>query len=59
MSMGTFDAAEFERREKMISAIETESDDRRTTYEGRLEYTGDDSVEELLARMRTRRDARD
>jgi hypothetical protein len=56
MSMGTFDAEEFERREKMISSVETDSDDERTNFEGCLEYTGDQSVEELLARLRERQD---
>jgi hypothetical protein len=59
MSMGTFDAEEFERREKMISSVETDSDDERTNFEGRLEYTGDQSVEELLARLRARRERQD
>jgi hypothetical protein len=59
MSMGTFDAEEFERREKMISSVETNSDDERTNFEGRLEYTGDQSVEELLARLRARRERQD
>ncbi|WP_227356195.1 DUF5786 family protein [Haladaptatus salinisoli] len=51
MSMGTFDAEEYERREKKISSVDADSDDRRTTFEGRIEYTGDDSLEELLARL--------
>lgn len=59
MSMGTFDAEEFERREKMISSVETDSDDRRTDFEGRFEYTGDDSVEELLSRLKELREERD
>ena len=56
MSMGTFDAEEFERREKMISSVETDSDDRRTDFEGHVEYTGDDSVEELLSRLKELRE---
>lgn len=52
MSMGTFDDEEHERREKKISSVSTDSDDRRTTFEGRIEYTGDDSVDELLARFK-------
>ncbi|TYL37988.1 hypothetical protein CV102_14830 [Natronococcus pandeyae] len=59
MSMGTFDAEEFERREKMISSVEADSDDRRTDFEGRVEYTGDDSVEELLSRLKELREERD
>ena len=56
MSMGTFDAEEFERREKMIGSVEIDSDDRRTDFEGRVEYTGDDSVEELLSRLKKLRE---
>ncbi|WP_306061633.1 DUF5786 family protein [Natronococcus wangiae] len=59
MSMGTYDAEEFERREKMISSVETESDDRRIDFEGRVEYTGDDSIEELLSRLKELREERD
>lgn len=52
MSMGTFDHQEYERRERMISSVDTRSDDRRTSFEGRVEYTGDVSVDELLARLK-------
>ena len=52
MSMGTFDHQEYERRERMISSIDTRSNDRRPNYEGRIEYTGADSVDELLARLK-------
>lgn len=51
MSMGTFDEEEHERREKMISSVDAESDDRRTTFEGDVEYTGEESVDELLSRL--------
>ncbi|GAA0255999.1 DUF5786 family protein [Haladaptatus pallidirubidus] len=52
MSMGTFDAEEHERREKKISSVVADSDDQRTNFEGQVEYTGDDSIEELLARLK-------
>ncbi|WP_266082850.1 DUF5786 family protein [Haladaptatus caseinilyticus] len=52
MSMGTFDAEEYERREKKISSVVAESDDRRTNFEGHIEYTGEDSIEDLLARLK-------
>lgn len=52
MSMGTFDEEEYERREAKIAAVDADSDDRRTDFEGRVEYTGDDSVDELLERLR-------
>lgn len=52
MSMGTFDEEEFERRERLLASTETETDDQRTTFEGRLEFSHD-SVEELLSRYET------
>lgn len=52
MSMGTFDEEEFERREEKISSVDADSDDRRPNFEGRVEYTGDDSVDELLSRLK-------
>lgn len=52
MSMGTFDAEEYERREKKINSVVADSDDHRTDYEGHVEYTGEDSIEELLARLK-------
>lgn len=53
MSMGIFDAEEHERREKRLSRIRMHTDDRRLIFQGRLEYIGDDSVDELLARWNT------
>ncbi len=52
MSMGTFDAEEYKRREKKISSVVADSDDQRTNFEGHVEYTGDDSIEKLLARLK-------
>ncbi|WP_440992036.1 DUF5786 family protein [Haloarchaeobius baliensis] len=52
MSMGKFDEQEYERREKQISSVNTDSDDQRTVFEGRIEYIGDESVDDLLARLR-------
>ena len=52
MSMGKFDEEEYERREKKLSSVNTDSDDHRAIFEGRIEYTGDDSVDELLARLK-------
>lgn len=51
MSMGAFDEEEHERREEMIGSVEADSDDERTVFEGRIEYTGGDSVDELLSRL--------
>lgn len=47
MSMGTFDEQEYERREKQINSINTDSDDQRILFEGHLEYS-DNSLDELL-----------
>ena len=57
MSMGTFDAEEHERREKRLSRIRTDTDDRRPIFEGRLKYLGDDSVDDLLARWHSLKEA--
>lgn len=48
MSMGAYDEAEHERREKKTSTVDVDFDDERTTYEGKLEYDAGDSAEELL-----------
>lgn len=57
MSMGTFDEEEHERREKKLSSVVADSDDERTDYEGRVEYTGDESVDELLSRLKELKEA--
>ena len=50
MSMGTFDEMEFERREKLIAAVETESADDRTRFEGHVEDE-EASVDDLLTQF--------
>lgn len=57
MSMGTFDAEEYERREKRLSRIQTDTDDQRPIFEGRLQYIDGESVDELLARWHTLKEA--
>lgn len=52
MSMGTFDHQEYERRERMISSIDTRRNDRLPSFEGRLEYVDESSVDALLARLK-------
>ena len=52
MSMGAYDDAEHERRERKASTVDLSSDDERTIYEGRLEYEGDESTEQLLAQFK-------
>jgi Family of unknown function (DUF5786) len=56
MSIGRFDAEEYERREKRLRRIRTDSDDQRPTFKGHLEYIGDESVDELLAQWATLKD---
>ncbi|ERH08839.1 MAG: hypothetical protein J07HX64_00588 [halophilic archaeon J07HX64] len=48
MSMGAYDEAEHERRERKASEVTASSDDERTEYNGSVEYEGDDSTEQLL-----------
>ncbi len=48
MSMGAYDEAEHERRERKNSEVDASFDDERDEYEGSVEYEGGDSAEELL-----------
>ncbi len=48
MSMGAYDEAEHERREKQASKVDTDFDDERTLYQGTVEYDSGDSTEALL-----------
>ena len=48
MSMGAYDAAEHERRERMSSTVDTDFDDERNEYRGRVEFESGESAEELL-----------
>ena len=48
MSMGAYDEEEHERRERKASTVDTDFDDERTEYRGRVEYEGDESTEQLL-----------
>lgn len=48
MSMGAYDEAEHERRERKTSTVDTDFDDERNIYQGRLEYEGEESTERLL-----------
>ena len=48
MSMGAYDEAEHERRERKASEVDAQFDDERNEYEGSVEDEGDDSTEELL-----------
>lgn len=48
MSMGAYDEAEHERREKKTSTVDADFDDQRTSYEGTVEYDSGDSAEALI-----------
>lgn len=48
MSMGAYDEEEHERRERKNSEVDASFDDQRNEYEGRIEYKGGESTEELL-----------
>mgnify|MGYP006306968477 FL=1 len=48
MSMGAYDDDEHERREQQASRVDTDFDDERTMYHGKVEYDSGDSTEDLL-----------
>ncbi len=48
MSMGAYDEAEHERREKKTSEVDADFDAVRTEYSGSLTYDSGDSTEALL-----------
>ncbi|SEK97748.1 DUF5786 family protein [Haloferax larsenii] len=52
MSMGAYDEAEHERRERMTSQVEPGTDDDRNTYRGTVEYDSGDSTEALLEQFK-------
>lgn len=52
MSMGAYDEAEHERRERMTSQVEPGTDDDRTTYRGSVEYDSGDSTDALLEQFK-------
>ncbi len=52
MSMGAYDEAEHERRERMTSQVEPGTDDDRKTYRGSVEYDSGDSTDALLEQFK-------
>ncbi|WP_254545438.1 DUF5786 family protein [Halomarina pelagica] len=48
MSMGAYDEDEHERREAKATAVDTDFDDERTQYHGKLTFDSGDSAEALL-----------
>lgn len=52
MSMGAYDEDEHERRAQKAGQVDTEFDDVRTEYRGKVEYDSGDSAEALLDQFR-------
>jgi len=48
MSMGSYDDAEHERRERKNSEVDANFDDDRAEHDGQVEYESGESAEELL-----------
>jgi hypothetical protein len=48
MSMGAYDEAEHERRERKNSEVDASFDDERTVHHGRVEFDAGESTEDLL-----------
>lgn len=48
MSMGAYDDKEHERRERKNSEVDMSDEDRRTEYQGTVEYESEESAEALL-----------
>jgi len=51
MSLGDYDEAEHERRERKTATVDADFDQERPEYEGSMEYESGDSAEELLAQF--------
>lgn len=51
MSLGDYDEAEHERRERKTATVDADFDQKRPEYEGSMEYESGDSAEELLAQF--------
>lgn len=50
--MGNFDEREFERREKKLSEIESDSEEQPEEYSGKMTFETDNSTEDLLDRLK-------
>ena len=51
MSLGDYDEAEHERRERKTATVDADFEQKRPEYEGSMEYDTGDSTEELLERF--------
>lgn len=52
MGIGNFDEREYERREKKLSEIESDSEEQPEEYRGEMTFESDDSTEALLDRLK-------
>lgn len=50
--MSGFEEREYERREKKLSEIESDSEERPAEYRGQMTFETDDSMEALLDRLK-------
>ncbi|SEH18107.1 hypothetical protein SAMN04487967_3636 [Natronorubrum sediminis] len=51
MGIGDYDQREYERRERTISEIESDSDDQPNEYRGKITFDGGSSTGELLEKF--------
>ncbi|GAB7020636.1 DUF5786 family protein [Halostagnicola sp. A-GB9-2] len=51
MGMGNYDQREYERRERTISEIESDSDDQPNEYRGKITFDDSSSTSELLENL--------
>ncbi|ELY93721.1 hypothetical protein C484_07561 [Natrialba taiwanensis DSM 12281] len=49
--MGNYDQREYERRERTISEIESDSDDQPNEYQGKITFDDGSSTSELLENL--------
>ena len=52
MSMGAYDEDEHERREEKAAAVDADTDDTRTEYQGSVNYESGESAEALLSQFK-------
>ncbi|WP_165853307.1 DUF5786 family protein [Halonotius aquaticus] len=51
MSLGDYDEAEHERRERKNATVDADFEQARSEYEGSMEYDTGESADELLAQF--------
>ncbi|WP_276258567.1 DUF5786 family protein [Haloglomus litoreum] len=58
MGMGSFDEHEHERREEKSTTVDTDFDDERNEYRGKVEFDSGDSTEALLDQFKEIKEGR-